>query len=621
MKQDNNKQGVTLNDLAAAKILPVEFLKSQGLKAARYMGAGAIEMTFKLPLGAETCTRYRVALVGAGHTVTRKDDKTFLIASDDVLAVGAETGRVWLVEGETDWLTLTYHGEAVVAAMGGKNVNAERDGPFLKKLQESGAELIAVQEPGNTGELFVKKLAEILGDELKIADFDPDKDPSALHIAVNGDRDAFSARLGSIHAVAKSWPEVERERALTKLRKKAGSLPDSPDILSDLRRAVRPVFAGDTSNVELLYLAATTRLFVKISSVALKGPSAGGKSYTVDTILSLLPDSAYVLMTSMSDKALIYLEDDLSHRMLVMAEAAGTEQQDFQDYLIRTLLSEGRIVHHTVERREGEHRGITIVKEGPTGLIVTTTKANLSPENETRLISLEINDTEKQTRAVLENIAGQYSGDRISEIRHLDQWRAFQDWLAAGQRRVVVPFARVLAEAILIRAVRQRRDFSQILNLVKAHALLHRNHRESDSQGRILATIGEDYREVHRLLADELAEATGGRVSETVRETFEAVRALTASGGINAANAKQVGDALRIDRSAASRRLMKAVNEGLIENEETRPHRPGRYRCVVGAEITDSPILPSPEALEALVDSAELDRDTQKSGARLHAHG
>ena len=46
MAQGSNNKGVTLEDLAAAKVLPVDFLKSQGLKAARYMGAGAIEMTF-----------------------------------------------------------------------------------------------------------------------------------------------------------------------------------------------------------------------------------------------------------------------------------------------------------------------------------------------------------------------------------------------------------------------------------------------------------------------------------------------------------------------------------------------------------------------------------------------
>ncbi len=199
--------------------------------------------------------------------------------------------------------------------------------------------------------------------------------------------------------------------------------------------------------------------------------------------------------------------------------------------------------------------------------------------------------------------------------------RDYQDWLAAGERRVVIPWGPVLAEAVTTRSVRLRRDFSQILNLVSAHALLHRSHRAIDSQSRILATITEDYRTVHRLLAEKLAEATGGRIAETVRETVEAVQALTTNGAIYEVNAKQIGDKLRIDRSAASRRLNRAVDEGLIQNEETRPHRPGRYQCVDGSDIRDDPVLPSPEALEALVDSADIAQTPEKSSARVHAHG
>ena len=41
-------------------------------------------------------------------------------------------------------------------------------------------------------------------------------------------------------------------------------------------------------------------------------------------------------------------------------------------------------------------------------------------------------------------------------------------------------------------AVRQRRDFGQLLTLVRVHALLHRSSRECDAEGRIVATL-EDY--------------------------------------------------------------------------------------------------------------------------------
>ena len=64
--------------------------------------------------------------------------------------------------------------------------------------------------------------------------------------------------------------------------------------------------------------------------------------------------------------------------------------------LLRTLLSEGRIVHGTVEG-EGKRTARRIEKEGPTGLIVTTTEGFVDPEMETRCLSLTTDDTPEQT--------------------------------------------------------------------------------------------------------------------------------------------------------------------------------------------------------------------------------
>ena len=46
-----------------------------------------------------------------------------------------------------------------------------------------------------------------------------------------------------------------------------------------------------------------------------------------------------------------------------------------------------------------------IEREGPTGLIVTTTSLRLHPENETRMLSLTITDTRDQTAAVFRALA------------------------------------------------------------------------------------------------------------------------------------------------------------------------------------------------------------------------
>ena len=86
--------------------------------------------------------------------------------------------------------------------------------------------------------------------------------------------------------------------------------------------------------------------------------------------------------------------------MLVFYEAAGVKQ-DFLIYIIRSLLSEGRIDYQTVEKVGGKMQSRTISKEGPTGLILTTTELAIDPESETRCISITATDTPEHTAAVM----------------------------------------------------------------------------------------------------------------------------------------------------------------------------------------------------------------------------
>ena len=57
------------------------------------------------------------------------------------------------------------------------------------------------------------------------------------------------------------------------------------------------------------------------------------------------------------------------------------------------------------------------------------------------------------------------------------RWHGLADWIATGNTRVYVPYAKRLASAIPPIAVRLRRDFSALLGLIGSHALLHRATR------------------------------------------------------------------------------------------------------------------------------------------------
>ena len=170
--------------------------------------------------------------------------------------------------------------------------------------------------------------------------------------------------------------------------------------------------------------------------------------------------------------------------MLFEAESL---KNDFVSYLVRSLLSEGKINYETVEKTKDGLKAVLIEREGPTGFITTTTRASLHPDNETRMLSLTIKDTPEQTKAVMSVIA---SDRRPAE--DLEQWKAFQTLLSLKPNRVSIPFGQTLAKLIPPVSVRLRRDFSALLGLIRGHALMHYRNRDRNSEGEIVAEI-EDY--------------------------------------------------------------------------------------------------------------------------------
>lgn len=262
---------------------------------------------------------------------------------------------------------------------------------------------------------------------------------------------------------------------------------------------------GETKIGKLLYLALTSRFLPRPVSVAVKGPSSSGKSFTTVQVLRFFPLSAYLTFTAMSEKVLVYTNADLRHRFIVLFEADG--MGSMASYLMRSLLSEGKILYEVTEKTEKGFVPRRIEKEGPTGLLVTTTDVNLHPENETRLISVTVTDTPEQTRAVFLALATKHH-----TVMDLTPWIELQEWLENANHAVCIPYAITLANLVPTTATRLRRDFGKILDLIQAHAILHQALRQRDQDGRIIATLEEDYAIVRELIADWMAEGVEAAV-------------------------------------------------------------------------------------------------------------
>jgi hypothetical protein len=364
-----------------------------------------------------------------------------------------------------------------------------------------------------------------------------------------------------------SKPVPKKGVAVDRLQHACRSLATEADILASFADAVtRLGLVGETRAATTLFLALTSRLLSEPVSIAVKGPSAAGKSYLARQVLKFFPATAYHGLTGMSEKALIYSEESLSNRFIVVYEAAGLQGQDGNVFL-RSLLTEGHVRYRTVDKsKSGKLTGRLIERDGPTGLLLTTTDTRMHPEIETRLFSIGVQDTQDQTRRILRSLA--LDGERDGTDVEFEQWLSLQVWLEAEERRVVIPFAPQLADLIPPVAVRLRRDFKAVLNLIRAHALLHRATRSRDEEGRIVATLA-DYAAVRELVAEEIAHGAEASVSNVMRQTVTAVRslALTKRGGTpRAVSVSALATALGIDKSSASRRVCCGVR-ARVSNE------------------------------------------------------
>jgi len=249
-------------------------------------------------------------------------------------------------------------------------------------------------------------------------------------------------------------------------------------------------------------------------------------------------------------------------------------------------------------------------------LLITTTAVKLHPENETRLLSLTVTDTQEQTRAVMAALAEE-AGEAAPDFA---TWHALQVWLEGAEHRVSVPYAKILADLIPPVAVRLRRDFGALLNLIRAHALLHQASRDRDAEGRIIATIEEDYAAVRELVADLVSDGIEVTVPKTVRETVEAVKRLREASSGEPITVVELARELKLDRSAVSRRVRNAKDRGYLRDLEENLRKPSRL--VLGDDLPDDlQILPKPEDVRAGVKECALGSARSDEAQEPHKNG
>ena len=188
-------------------------------------------------------------------------------------------------------------------------------------------------------------------------------------------------------------------------------------------------------------------------------------------------------------------EDGMQHKIIYINELPGSESAD---YSIRTAQSEGDLILMlpvkdpvTGDMETKEKR-----VKGPCGFLVTTTKASMFDENETRNFSIFTDDSPQLTKRIGDITTRKALGETfIITDEKLNLFKNMQRLLNA-ELKIIIPFAKEVFGAFPDKPVRIRRDRERFRELIEIVTLIHQFHRKQIKKNGIVileATLADYY--------------------------------------------------------------------------------------------------------------------------------
>jgi DNA primase len=158
---------------------------------------------------------------------------------------------------------------------------------------------------------------------------------------------------------------------------------------------------GEESNKLIGYLAATSRKLDAPLAVMVQSSSAAGKSSLMEAVLAFMPAEDKAQYSAMTGQSLFYMGAmDLKHKILALAEEAGAARAS---YALKLLQSEGTLSIASTGKDPETGKLVTqeYRVEGPVMIFSTSTAIDHDEELLNRCLTLGVDESREQTRAIL----------------------------------------------------------------------------------------------------------------------------------------------------------------------------------------------------------------------------
>ncbi len=351
---------------------------------------------------------------------------------------------------------------------------------------------------------------------------------------------------------------VSAEKRLSGAEQQALTLLKSPSLFRQYLDAMKSVgLVGEERNALAVFIVGVSRLLERPLNLLVKGHSAAGKNFMVNSCLRLFPEDAFRTLTSSSTKSWNYSEDYFQHKIVYLRERNETSGVM---HPVRLLISENVLTHQVTVNRGNTKTVQRVVTLGPIASISTTTRDQLEIDDESRNVSLWIDESEKQTQDIIEATAVERTPIPPLEL-HL--WQSVQNLL---EKRADIPIMLPAwfpdaAKLVNSRDLRARRYFPAFVTACKTIALI-RSFRGEQRISKSIAVRFSDFAIAAIIFQSVFEESQLGHDNRNL-ETRRAVGNLASSQN-SPVEANDLAAALGISKDEAYSRLRAAEEAGAI---------------------------------------------------------
>lgn len=441
---------------------------------------------------------------------------------------------------------------------------------------------------------------------------------------LNVTEDVIRHDLGKVLRKLEDLQEKQIEKALQPTEKAAMPAEEQQEALALLKDPhlldrlladfERCGVVGEESNKLIGYLAATSRKLDAPLAVMVQSSSAAGKSSLMEAVLAFMPAEDKVQYSAMTGQSLFYMGAmDLKHKILALAEEAGAARAS---YALKLLQSEGVLSIASTGKDPDTGKLVTqeYRVEGPVMIFSTSTAIDHDEELLNRCLTLGVDESREQTRAILSLQRQKRTLDGLFARRQKERLLKIHQ----NAQRLLRPIAvrNPYADALTFPdgRTRLRRDHEKYLTLIDTLALLHQHQRElrsAEHDGErveyVEVTLGDI--EVANRLAHEALGRSLDELSPQTRRLLELVTAMVetqcAAQGITRSDTRFSRREVR-EHAGWSDFQVKMHMHKLEELEYVLVHRGGRGQSFVYELLYDGAGRDGKPFLMGLVDVQTL---------------